>query len=254
MPILHKFQNYNDWKNGFWTENSILKTDHYKPEVIFIGTFNHGWERNPSDFFYGRGMYMWPIMANLFMHNENHLTRARNINNDVPTLNEIFEICKKGKIVFADIVKGTKINIPIIENNGYILVNNAYPWKGYKDSCLNYLGQQNWLDDNTNEIIEYINNTPSIKYVYFTFKTGGNWIINKKIYISNNINIPSCSIYTPTGQRLANLPIPFHSRIKSLAHCWVWNNLQHQIPINKNGYSNLNHDWLIQNGVNPNNF
>ena len=50
MPILHKFQNH-DWKNSFWTENSILKTDHYKPEVLFIGTFNHGWKCNPSDFF-----------------------------------------------------------------------------------------------------------------------------------------------------------------------------------------------------------
>ena len=117
------------------------------------------------------------------------------------------------------------------------------------------MGQQNWLDDNTNEIIEYINNTPSIKYVYFTFKTGGNWIINRKRFISNNINIPSCSVFTPTGNGFGNnLPIPFNSKIKSLTHCWVWNNLQHQIPINKIGYCNLNHDWLIQNGVNPNNF
>lgn len=254
MPILHKFQNHN-WENGFWTENSILKTNHYKPEVLFIGTFNHGWESNLSDFFYGRGMFMWSIMANLFMHNENHLASARNIDNDVPKLNEIFKICKKGKIIFADIVKGTRINIPIIENDGYISVNNIYNWRDYKDSHLNYFGQQNWLDDNTNEIIEYINNNPSIKYVYFTFKTGGKWIINKKRYISNNINIPSCSIFTPTGNGFRrNLPIPFETKIKSLTHCWVWNNLQHQIPITKNGYSNLNHDWLIQNGVNPNNF
>lgn len=254
MAIQHKFQNYNDWNNGFWTENSILKTEHYSPEVLFVGTFNHGWSFNPSDFFYGRNMYMWPIMSNLFLHNDNVIDTVRNFNNDIPTLNEIFEICKKGKISFADIVKGTKKGIPIVENNKCVTVNNEYHWYDYKDNRLNFMGRKKWLDDNTQEIIKFINSTPSLKYVYFTFKTGGSWIISKKEIISENINISSCSIYTPTGQRLENLQIPFNLRIKSLTHCWVWNNLQHHIEINKDGYGNLNHEWLIRNGVNPNNF
>lgn len=53
----HKFLNYN-FENGYQTHNSILDTTPYKPEVIFIGTFNHGWDWNQSDFFYGRGMYL----------------------------------------------------------------------------------------------------------------------------------------------------------------------------------------------------
>lgn len=254
MAILHKFQNY-DWKNGFKTENSILKSEFYSPEILFIGTFNHGWTCNPSDFFYGRGMYMWPIMANLFLHNENHLTKARNINNDVPTLNDIFEICKKGKICFADIVKGTKEEIKINDKNGYIVVNDTYNWTDYKDSHLNYMGQMKWLDDNTEKIIDYIKQTPSIKHIYFTFKTGGNWILEKKSNISQNVEVRCSSIFTPTGTGFRkNLPEPFNSRIKSLTHCWVWNNINHQTNINKEGYDNLNHEWLINNGVIINNF
>ncbi|OYX22662.1 MAG: hypothetical protein B7Z06_11330, partial [Flavobacteriales bacterium 32-35-8] len=235
--------------------NSILKSEHYEPEIIFIGTFNHGWYWNQSDFFYGRGMYMWPIMANLFIYNQNLINTVRNFNNDNPSLKQIFEICKKGKIAFADIVKGTKDTTLTEELNGYIRLNNNYNWNDYKDKHLNYLGNHDFLDDNVDAIIKYVNSKPSIKYLYFTFKTGGNWILNKRNYISENINIPSCSIFTPTGSGFRkNLPAPFDNRIKSLTHCWIWNNLQNQIPINKNGYCNLNHDWLIENGVNPENF
>lgn len=255
MAILHKFQEH-DWKNGFKTENSILKSEFYLPEVLIIGTFNHGWSCNPSDFFYGRGMYMWPIMANLFLHNNiDHLTKVRNINNDLPQLSDIFEICKKGKISFADIVKGTKDEIQIIENNGYVRINDTYNWTDYKDSHLNYMGNMNWLDDNVEEIIDFINKTPSIKHVYFTFKTGGNWILKKKKGIFDNVNKPCSSIFTPTATGFrSNLPAPFNTRIKSLTHCWIWNNLNHAIEVNKEDYGYLNHDWLTESGVNVNEF
>lgn len=253
MTILHKFQNHN-WENGFFTENSILKNNSYQPEVLFIGTFNHGWYRNPSDFFYGRGMYMWPIMANLFIHNNNQNDTVRNINNDIPSLSEIFEICKKGKISFADIVKGTKTGLDISDQGGVVKVNN-YLWADYKDSHINYLADQNWIDDNVKEIIKYINETPSLKYVYFTFKTGGNWILRKKALVEAGINIPFGSVFTPTGSGFRhNLPIPFETRIKSLTHCWIWNGVQNDVYVNKEDYINLNHQWLIENGVNPNNF
>lgn len=255
MAILHKFQNHY-WENGFWTENSILKNDFYDPEVIFIGTFNHGWNFNPSDFFYGRGMYMWPIMANFFQHNQNLFNTVRNINNNEPTLDEIFEICKKGKITFADIVKGTNEKAIIKEFDNHVRIANIdYIWKDYKDEHLNHLGVNNLLDDNTDQIIKHINSTPSIKHVYFTFKTGGNWILSKKTQISNEINTSSCSIFTPSANGFGtNLAIPFDSRLRSLSHCWVWNSLEHPVFINRLGYGNLNHNWLIRNGVNPNNF
>lgn len=256
MPIQHKFLNYNEWNNGFYTENSILKNKEYLPEVLFIGTFNHGWNWNPSDFFYGRGMYMWPNLANLFLHNENILSRPRNLNNDNPSLSQIFEICKKGKISFADIIHGTKENINVVEGNRNILVNNDFIWNNYKDNSLNTMGNQDWLEHNATEICNYVNKNPSIKHIYFTFKSAGNWIDNLKKYISENTsNATSCSIFTPKGNGFGtNLQAPYNKRPFSILHCWVWNGLGHNVPVNKIGYSHLNHEWLIRNGVNPNRF
>ena len=50
MSIYHKFQE-QDFGNSFQTHNSILDKVSYDPEVIFIGTFNHGWSWNQADFF-----------------------------------------------------------------------------------------------------------------------------------------------------------------------------------------------------------
>ena len=122
MSINHKFKNYN-FSNGFFTENSILNTP-YDPEVLFIGTFNHGWEWNIADFFYGRDMYMWPILANFFLYNKNYLTKPRNGKNNNPSLNEIFKICDLSKISFADIVSGTKSSVKIIQNKKTIKIKN----------------------------------------------------------------------------------------------------------------------------------
>ena len=261
MSITHKFQSYptndnpHNWLAGFRTENSILLSEHYQPEVIFIGTFNHGWNWNPADFFYGRDMYMWTVMDNLFSHNQNELIDRRTINNDIPPINGILDICKKGRISFADIVKGTNDHVYIEQQGEAIVVNNGeFEWNNYRDSQLDFMGNQGWLDDNVGAIIQYINQTKSIKHVYFTFKTGG-WVVSKKDQIVAGITrdgIAQGSIYTPTGQRLKNLFYPH--RPWSLAHCWVWNGLPHIHPINKDGYTHLDHEWLRSRGVNPNNF
>jgi hypothetical protein len=257
MAFLHKYQEY-DFGNGFQTHNSILDIVPYKPEVIFIGTYNHGWSWNHSDFFYGRGMYMWPAMANLFLHNSNHLIMKRQPNNDIPSISQIFEICKKGKIVFADIIKGIKSNIQAIEQpeNECVFVNNSYIWKSYKDSPLDYMASQGWLDDNVNAIIKYVNSTTTIKHVYFTFKSGS-WIVDKMQEIKQNLrsDILCCSIFTPTASGFRrHLPVPFQERVWSLTHCWIWNGLFHEVPINKPNYCHFDHEWLIRNGVNPANF
>jgi hypothetical protein len=72
MPFLHKYQQHN-FDNGFQTHNSILDTVPYEPEVIFIGTYNHSWSWNHSDFYYGRGMYMWTSLGNLFLYGHNQI-------------------------------------------------------------------------------------------------------------------------------------------------------------------------------------
>lgn len=267
MAILHKFLDHN-FGNGFQTHNSILDITPYEPEVIFIGTFNHGWSWNQSDFFYGRGMYMWPALCNLFLYNQNQLISQRTNSNNNPTLNQIFEICSRSKIVFADIVKGVKPEICSVEleDENCVLVNNEYRWETrtingirvgeYSDNHLEYLAERNWLDDNVSEIINFINFTPSIKHVYFTFKSG-NWLVSKLIELKNGIreDIQTGSIFTPTANGFRrNLEVPFNERLWSLTHCWVWNGLPHVISINKNDYFHLNHEWLRRNGVNPDNF
>jgi len=264
----HSSQNRN-FPDGFETNNAILEVVPYKPEVIFIGTYNHGWSWNTSDFYYGRDMYMWPVLGNLFLHNFNHLNSKRTAALNQPTFYQLFDICEKGKIVFADIVKGINADIEAIEfaDEKFVLVNNEYIWGTtnignrrigeYSDIHLNNMGANRWLDDYVNEIIQYVNDTPSIKHVYFTFKTGGEWILNKKNEICNGLRngVTHDCIFTPTMNGFRrNLPNPFDARAWSLSHCWVWNNLNHEINISKDGYGHFDHNWLMDNGVNPDNF
>jgi len=267
MPIIHKYQEYN-FPNGFQTHNSILDIVPYEPEVIFIGTHNHGWSWNNSDFFYGRGMYMWTILGNLFLYGNNHLINQRTANNNAPTFEQLFEICKKGKIVFADIVKGIKQDVTAIEleNENCVLVNNQYRWETreinnkrvgeYSDTHLENLAQNNWLDENVDAIIDYINETKSIKHIYFTFKSGV-WLVEKMNDIRDGIrnDVVTSSIFTPTANGFGTqIQEPFNERAWGLTHCWVWNGLNHNIPINRPNYGHLDHEWLIDKGVNPNNF
>ena len=265
MPIYHKFINVPPnpagiaWDPRFQTHNAILDVTPYEPEVIIIGTFNHGWAWNDADFFYGRGMYMWTVMANLFLNNANVLVARRNPppGNNIPTLNQIFKICQKGKLCFADVVLGTNAAVPVAVNAGAqsVFVNGIYNWNDYKDGHLNHMGLNGWLDSNVQKIIDFINITPSIKHIYFTFATGGVWLVGlRNAIIAAFPNHLAGSIYTPTGMRLPNLP-GYPNRPFSLAHHWVWNNAGHPItPVNNPNYIHLDHEWLIRNGVNPNNF
>jgi hypothetical protein len=267
MPMLHKYQQH-DFKNEFQTHNSILDTVPYEPEVIFIGSYNHGWSWNSSDFYYGRDMYMWTVLGNIFQHGCNHLVKQRTINNNEPTFNQLFDICKKGKIVFADIVKGINENITAVEleNEKCVLVNNQYRWESivinnqkvgeYSDTHLENLARNHWLDDNVNAIKNFVNETKSIKHIYFTFKSGV-WLVKKLHKICQDIrrDVSYCSIFTPTANGFGgNLLYPFNERAWGLTHCWIWNGLNHKSPINRPNYGHLDHDWLIDKGVYPNNF
>ncbi len=238
MPIRHRFENKppdapaNAWPQGYATTNAILSSTPYEPEVIIIGSFNHGWPWNDADFFYGRGMYMWTVMANLFLHNNNVLIARRNPSpgNNAPSLTQIFEICKRGKLCFADVVLGINAAIPAVENAAAqsFLVNGIYNWNDYKDGHLNHMGNLGWLDDNVQNIIQFIQDTPSIKHIYFTFATGGAWLVGlKNAVIAAFPNHQADSIISPTGNGFGtNLP-GYPNRASSIAHHWVWNNAGH---------------------------
>src|SRR5258708_1789519 len=111
MPIFHKFQ-FTNWANGFETTNAILDITPYKPKVMFIGTFNPQTPNaNFADFFYGRN-YFWPGLKNLFIHNGVVIASRRMPPNGIPpahnlldpTLAEIFCICLKLQLTFADLI------------------------------------------------------------------------------------------------------------------------------------------------------
>lgn len=222
---------------------------------MFIGTFNPDVPWNSADFFYGRDMYMWPILANLILYNNQLLNKPRTHKINQPTITDIFKICEIGRLSFSDIISGFKkdVDLEINNNEKKIVLNNEIVINNYKDKPLNECGKKGWLLSNSDNIITYINdNQSSLQYIYFTFKSGGSWIDNEKKKIINSISIPAFSIFTPTANGFGkNLPPPFDSRIKSLTHSWVWNNLKNQVPIQKKGFGNLNHEWLKSLSIDP---
>lgn len=118
------------------------------------------------------------------------------------------------------------------------------------------MGHENWLNDNVDAIVKFINDTKSVKHVYYTFKTG-DWFVVKKEEINSKLrkDVTFGSIFTPSGNGFGNsLPVPFKGRAASIAHCWVWNGLAHDVPVNKPGYTHFDHDWLKRSGVNVNQF
>lgn len=245
MAILHKFQNH-DWKNGFWTENSILKTNHYQPEVLIIGTFNpNSQNENFADFFYGRN-YFWTALKNVFISKCTVLPNRRMPTNGQPvfplnpTIEEVFNICKIAKLGFADLINGVLINadnyiaLPndnIIFNNkeyNLILDNASKGILGLRE--LDIINQVEW---NVKNITSYLYDNPKIKFVIFTRKPNGIWL-NKWNEIVNSVyskNINFEILYTPSGRRLTK-PV-----MSSLIQRWINNS-----------------NWLQEKECNPDNF
>ena len=254
MPVEHKFLNHN-WENGFWTENAILKTDKYEPVVLIIGTNNPNTPNaNFADFFYGRN-YFWPAFKNLANGNLN-IQGTRLPRNGVPqnpfnpSINEIFNLCIKFKLSFADLNTRVLINQNVIDflpNDNvflndikYNLINDGIRNGIFGLAELNQLGEIEW---NTNNIINYINHNPNIKYVYFTRRPIGIWgnKLNEIIAGVNNANIHFSNIFTPSGQGE-----PVLNSMNRLIKHWLFNE--------NNNFDRLNHDWLNDCGVDVNNF
>ena len=252
MSIRHKFENHNFKENNeFSTRSAILQTP-YEPKVLILGTFNPSWSWNESDFFYGRGMYMWTILKNLFIFNNNELTKPRTFSNNNPNLGEILNICEKSKISFGDLILGTNETANILEADNKIIVNNSITWDNYKDSPLFSMGRNGLMDTNESELIKYINRH-DIKFVYLTFKPNDNWIQEKIDLIRSGVkeDVSISSVFTPTGNGFRKNLEEFPNRAWSIAHCWLWNN---DDILKKPGYSRLNHEWLESCGVTVSNF
>lgn len=247
MAIQHKFLNHN-WKNGFQTHNAILDNTPYLPEILILGTYNPETLNNGFvDFFYGRN-WLWTGFKNLFVHNEIIITQKRiNTNPINPDILEIFELCKRLKLTFADLITETLHNenpiyneIPInkvnLNNQVYSLIDD----KGLNQ--LNLIEQVNW---NTQNIIDYLIKTPSIKKVYFTRTPTGIWL-NKWNLLRNNPlleYVDFSNIHSPSGMGLQEKGVPV---VNALLKRWIVN------PSPNIGV--FNNEWLIRNRVNLNNF
>jgi hypothetical protein len=247
MPITHKFIETN-FLGGFQTHDAILDVTPYKPEVMVIGTFNPGTPNARADFFYGRN-YFWPAFKNLFIEGRVGLTNTRmplrgvppphNLLN--PTLAEIFCLCIKLKLTFADLID------KVLQNNNpqyELLPNDHVIFNGQEYNLitddnngllpLDGFGQVNW---NTQNIIKYLCDNPQIKTIYFTRKPTGIWqnqwnqIVNHPCIKGRQLT----NIYTPSGRRLRK-PV-----MNSLLHHWVHNNTP--------GFGKLDTNWLIDNRV-----
>jgi hypothetical protein len=254
--IKHKFYQTN-FGNGFETHNAILDITPYKPEVMIIGTFNpNTLNANFADFFYGRNFF-WPAFINMFVMNNVDLQNRRMPSNGVPrdilnpTLQKIFDLCDELKLSFSDLVLEVVHNnnplYQILKNDNIILNSQEYNLiqDGRKENIngleqLNKLGQVHW---NTQNIIKYLCENPQIKSIYFTRRPTGVWahqwntIVNDKC-IKGRL---TTNIFTPSA---AGSPVN-RSMIRLLNH-WVHN-------VNPN-FGKLDNNWLINHGVNLDNF
>jgi hypothetical protein len=261
MKINHKFltvnpqQNQLNWDNRFYTENAILKNiDIYKPEIMFLGTFNPQLPNNPADFFYGRN-YFWTAFKNLFNPGQEIINEERLVFNPyIPTLEDIFQLCIRLKLTFSDLVgsifdEHDNNQIFVRQNKDYIAFgNNEY--NPISDAALQKINGINKINLNTRNIISYLNNNRQIRKIYLTRRNDLCWQtqINQISQAIPEIDI--IPIYTPSAQGGAlhqQTGIYGNGKMIPLLRHWTQNNI--------GNYGNLNHsNWLTNNGVDPNNF
>jgi hypothetical protein len=234
MSIIHKFQEH-DFGNGFQTHNSILDSTPYEPEVLILGTFNPNTQgnHNLANFFYGRDNYLFPMLHGIF--------NLQTIYNQSPPYeNIIWPICNKLKLSFADLITSIfpEENIQLISGTNDVIYNEKR-YNLLKDNHLieldNLHNQIVWNDIN---IINYINNKPSLKYVYLTQKSSNKFLekYNNIVESTSRENLSFRRLYTPTGQSLSGVP-----RELFLAFQWL---------IEQSDTSGINLSLLHQHNIN----
>ena len=219
IKILHKTE---DWKNSkenkqlfqstIKLDNGILESISYKPEILFIGTFNPNCEDNVADIFYGRN-YFWPIVFYVFDEKVSLENRRDKTRPFKPSLSEIINFIQNYKIIFADILK--QIEIENFDKNQKIQIVFTLKNEKYNLFYDAYLNDENGLIEllnlnnvtpiwNTERIIETIKNHPTINKVLFTRKSfndvpkfGKIWQTIKDEFKIDNRNIVFDVLHTP---------------------------------------------------------
>lgn len=253
--IKHKFIEIK-FNEEFQTHNGVLDKTPYKPEVMIIGTFNPNTPNsNFADFFYGRN-YFWPALKNLsenkIAYFKSRMPKRGIIKEPLnPTIDEIFIVCKKFKLTFADLILEVLHNVnreyQILRNDNVCFNGKIYNLiqDGKKEEVegleqLDEINQVNW---NINNIIKYLELNPQIKTIYFTRQPTKVW---KKYWLSivNDKRLKGrvfTNIFTPSCQG-----VPVSYSIERLISHWLYNE--------NDKFGRLDHDWLKASGVKPENF
>ncbi len=235
MSIQHKFKEI-DFGKGFETKDAILVKTPYNPEILFLGTFNPltNEEDNMADFFYGRNWF-WPILFNIFHFKKIVLGKQRKFYKPEPkpSLNDILDFIKLHKITFADLIT------EVLDNNDHYclaqnkIIFNETNYDLIKDNDLSKLNQLGKLKWNTDELISFIENNPTIKDIYFTRKSTKPFseILDKieKKFKERNLRLKY--LFTPSGQSMKGKP-----RINALVNQWKSSNIA--------GFDSLDEEWL----------
>ena len=205
----HKFANHQfpAFKGDtFQTNSTILVPSQYSPIIMFIGTHNDGdIAGNSADFFYGRN-YFWPVWRSLLnipgVVNGPKGRREHNMT-EIPLYgveNSIYNICKLGMMTFADLVFEVDGNL----NN-------------HHDEDIPKAGAIRWATD---EIIDFLRSTPSIRFVYATRQMenaapwNGQW--DKIVNSMSDRDVTFGCIHTPSGNGAGQGP-----RREALEQKWL---------------------------------
>ncbi|MDD5021289.1 MAG: hypothetical protein PHR82_04010 [Endomicrobiaceae bacterium] len=231
--IPHIFIN-KSFENFETNEYAILDKTPYKPEVLILGTFNPETKDNLPDFFYGRKEnWFWYAFRSLC--GEKLIETKR----EETKRTKMLEICKNLKMTFADLI--FKLNIEKVNSTKNTVQIKHMKYNLIKDKDLEKL--KNYIEWNTENIIQFLNKNNTIKAVYFTRRQNNIWENQCKKIQKNCKNVKFTNIYTPTGQRLKGKP-----RLKFLLKHWLYNNE----PDNR--FGKLNQEWLSKHKVNLANF
>jgi hypothetical protein len=219
MSIKHKFLN-KCFTKGFCSENAVLKNKHFKPEVLFLGTFNPNTDNkaNPADFFYGRNWF-WPLLFSIAQDSDEKFYQRRTKKANGPNLDDILDFITEYKLSFADLICEI---LPEVKKEQYCIAGNKiiYQYNFYdliNDNDLAKLNKKELVKWN-HDIFDYINQNRSLKTVYFTRKYSKAFSItlDKIESVLRGRGLKIKYLYTPSGQGLKGKP-----RYKNLKKQWL---------------------------------
>jgi hypothetical protein len=243
----HLFAPLTAFANGFAAEHALLSRTPYAPEVLIIGTFNPAPQAelyNPADFFYGRN-YFWPAWGHLGGHADHdgnavaeggmrrHRLDRLPLSASGPWPG-VLGLCTQFRLTFADLVES--IDAPV---------------RDFSDRQVDAFLRAGQAKPNTQTILNYLEATPSIRFVYATtrFQQVPALLTAWQAVVRGlRPGIQSGHLLTPSGQGVgANFP--GMSRTATLAHHWRHQNSAHgdahsTALLLRPGFTRLDADWL----------